>query len=143
MSHTPTLVFDTNTLLSHLLIPSSLPARAVKKDLHDGRLIVSDDTLNELAEVLSRPKFDPYISLNDRQEFFRVFGRVAERVPIVRRVHVCRDPKDDKFLELAINGQASHIVTGDQDLLVLHPFHSIQIITPANYLENTRGSRNP
>ncbi|MCB1863728.1 MAG: putative toxin-antitoxin system toxin component, PIN family, partial [Gammaproteobacteria bacterium] len=97
-------------------------------------------TLNELAEVLSRPKFDPYISLNDRQEFFRVFGRVAERVPIVRRVHVCRDPKDDKFLELAINGQASHIVTGDQDLLVLHPFHNIQIITPANYLENTRGS---
>lgn len=135
MSGTPRLVFDTNTLISHLLIPSSLPAQAVRKGLHEGQLIVSDDTLIELAEVLARAKFDRYISLADRQEFFRVFGRVVEKINIIRRVQACRDPGDDKFLELAINGQASHIITGDQDLLALHPFQSIQIITPVKYIK--------
>ena len=135
MSGTPRLVFDTNTLISHLLMPSGLPAKAVRKGLHEGQLIVSDDTLGELAEVLARAKFDRYISLADRQEFFRVFGRVVEKINIIRRVQACRDPGDDRFLELAINGQASHIITGDQDLLALHPFQSIQIITPLNYIK--------
>jgi uncharacterized protein len=135
MSDPPRLVFDTNTLISRLLIPSSVPAQAVTKGLHTGRLIVSDETLSELAEVLSRPKFDRYISVKDRQAFFRVFGRVVEKVPIIRTVRACRDPRDDKFLELAVNGRASHIITGDQDLLVLHPFQSIQITTPGDYLE--------
>ena len=135
MSDTPRLVFDTNTLISHLLIPSSLPARAVAKGLQEGQLIVSDDTLSELAEVLSRPKFDRYISLKDRQEFFRYFGRVVERITIIRSIQACRDPRDDKFLELAVNGQAAHIITGDQDLLALHPFRSIPLTTPAGYLK--------
>lgn len=135
MSTTPRLVFDTNTLISRLLVPSSIPAQAVSRGLHNGQLIVSGDTLTELAEVLSREKFDRYVSLNDRQEFFRMFGRVVENVTIVRRIQACRDAKDDKFLELAVNGRATHIITGDQDLLTLHPFHSVQIITPAKYLE--------
>jgi len=135
MSDAPRLVFDTNTLISYLLIPSSLPARAVAKGLGEGQLIVSDDTLGELAEVLSRPKFDHYITLQARQEFFRYFGRVVERITIIRSVKACRDPRDDKILELAVNGRASCIITGDQDLLVLHPFQSIPITTPTQYLK--------
>ena len=131
----PRLIFDTNTLISRLLIPGSLPAQAVTKGLHCGQIIVSDETLNELADVLARPRFDRYVSLQDRQEFFRVYGRVVQKVAIIRRVQACRDPKDDKFLELAINGQATHIITGDKDLLTLHPFHSTRIITPARFLE--------
>jgi putative PIN family toxin of toxin-antitoxin system len=134
MSGTPRLVFDTNTLISHLLLPSSLPAQAVRKGLHQGQILVSDETLCELADVLVRPKFDRYISIEERQEFFRVFGRVVEKVHIIRSIQVCRDPKDNKFLELAINGRAGCIITGDQDLLTLHPFHSIEIITPQDYL---------
>ena len=134
MSETPRLVFDTNILISHLLIPTGIPAKAVRKGLHKGRIIVSDDTLNELASVISRPKFDRYISLQDRKDFFRFLGRVVERVAIIRNVRACRDPKDDKFLELAVNGRAETIITGDQDLLALHPFHSIKIITPDEFL---------
>lgn len=134
MSDTPRLVFDTNILISHLLVPTSTPAQAVRKALHHGRIIVSDDTLDELASVISRPKFDPYISLEDRKDFFRFFGRVVEKVAIIRSIQACRDPKDDKFLELAVSGQAEAIITGDQDLLALHPFHSVQIITPGKYL---------
>jgi len=135
MSDRPRLVFDTNTLISHLLLPSSLPSKAVRKGLHQGQILVSDETLGELADVLVRPKFDRYISIEDRQEFFRVFGRVVEKVHVIRSVQVCRDSKDNKFLELAIDGRATSIITGDQDLLILHPFNSIPIVTPQNYLE--------
>jgi len=135
MSVPPKLVFDTNTLISRLLIPDSVPAQAVTRGLQCGRVLVSDATLGELADVLGRSKFDRYISVQDRQAFFRVFGRVVQRVAIIRRVQRCRDPGDDKFLELAINARASHLITGDRDLLVLNPFHTTQIVTPADFLE--------
>lgn len=134
MSGSHRLVFDTNILISHLLLPTSLPAQAVRKGLHQGRILVSDETLNELADVLLRSKFDRYISIRDRQEFFRVFGRVVEKVSVIRNIDVCRDPQDNKFLELAVDGRAGYIITGDQDLLTLHPFNSIEIITPQDYL---------
>ncbi|MBN4063640.1 putative toxin-antitoxin system toxin component, PIN family [Cardiobacterium sp. AH-315-I02] len=132
----PRLVFDTNTLISGLLLPDSQPAHAVKKGLHEGKIIVSSNTLNELAEVLSRAKFNRYISLEDRKEYFRYFARVVEKIEIIRKVKSCRDPKDDKFLEVAINGEAEIIINGDKDLLILHPYQSIQIVTPIHYLNN-------
>jgi putative PIN family toxin of toxin-antitoxin system len=64
-----------------------------------------------------------------------VLGRIAEMVPIVYTVHACRDPRDDKFLDLAVNGEADLIVTGDDDLLVLQSFRGIPVITPARYLK--------
>ncbi len=88
----------------------------------------------ELADVLARPKFDPYMTVDERREFLRLFDRIAERVPIIHVVRACRDPKDDKFLELAVNGAAQLIITGDGDLLALHPFRGIDILTPAHYL---------
>lgn len=95
---------------------------------------MSDATLNELATVLARPKFDPYVSVEDRQEFIRKLGRVAERIPIVYAVHVCRDPKDNAVLETGINGRADLIVTGDSNLLALGLYQGIAILTPAQYL---------
>jgi putative PIN family toxin of toxin-antitoxin system len=90
--------------------------------------------MEELATVLGRPKFDPYLSIADRQEFIRLLGRIAELVPIVRRVRACRDPRDDKFLEVAVNGRAEIIITGDRDLLELNPFIGIAILSPVAYL---------
>lgn len=127
-------VVDTNVLISRLLLPSSAPARALRHIIDHGQLLASDATLTELAEVLSRDKFDRYVDLADRHEFFRELLRVVVRIPITHIVHVCRDPKDDKFLELAVNGRADLVVTGDSDLLVLSPFQQIPIITPASYL---------
>jgi putative PIN family toxin of toxin-antitoxin system len=90
--------------------------------------------MTELADVLARPKFDAYASLEDRQQFLRLLGRIAEMVPVVHTIRICRDPRDDKFLELAVNGEADLLVTGDGDLLALHPFRGIPIITPAAYV---------
>jgi len=127
-------VVDTNVLVSRLLAPSSTAARAVDQALAHGNLLGSEETLAELAEVLARPKFDPYVSREDRREFIRMLGGVMQIVPIIRRVAVCRDPRDDKFLELAVAGEAAAIISGDKDLLVLNPWHGIPILTPAAFI---------
>jgi putative PIN family toxin of toxin-antitoxin system len=129
------IVVDTNALISRLLLPTSVPGQAVRKAVDNGILLVSKATMNELADVLARPKFDRYITLEDRQQFLRLLGRLAEFVPIVYPVHACRDPKDDKFLEVALNGKAELIFTGDADLLALRPWQEIVIISPADYLK--------
>ena len=136
MPHEPErIVADTNLLVSRLLLPQSLPAQAVRKAVDKGQLLVSDATLGELADVLSRAKFDPYVSIEDRQDFIRVLNRVAERVIVTAPIKACRDPKDDKFLEVALNGEANLILTGDHDLLALHPFRGVDILSPREYLE--------
>jgi predicted nucleic acid-binding protein len=56
-------------------------------------------------------------------------------VTITQRVIACRDATDDKFLELAVNGHADVIVSGDADLLVLNPFRGIPIVAPAAFVQ--------
>jgi putative PIN family toxin of toxin-antitoxin system len=125
------VIVDTNVLISRLLIPHSVAGRAVSHLIKITRLLVSEDTLAALAQTIVRDKFNPYVSLEDRQEFFRLYARLAEWVPISSTVRACRDPKDDKFLELAVDGQAQMLVTGDKDLLALSPYRDMQIVTPA------------
>ena len=127
-------VFDTNTLVSRLLVPGGTAALAVDHGLSQGILLVSEATLEELVMVLTRPKFDPYASHQDRQRFIALLGGVSRVVPILHQVQACRDPKDDKFLDVALNGGAKAIITGDQDLLALHPFHGVSIVSPADFL---------
>ena len=129
------IVVDTNALISRLLLPSSVPAQAVRKAVDNSILLISEATMNELADVLARPKFDQYITLKDRQQFLRMLARLAEFVPIVYPVRAWRDPKDDKFLEVALNGESGLILTGDADLLALHPWREIAIVSPAEYLK--------
>jgi len=128
-------VVDTNILVSHLLLPQSTPAKAVRKALDLGDLLVSDATLDELNSVLARPKLAKYVSATDRREFFALLGRVARHIEIIRAITACRDSKDDKFLEVAINGKADALITGDLDLLALHPFLDIPILTPRQFLD--------
>jgi len=115
------VILDTNVLISRLLLVNSTASRAVRLLSERAQPLVSEDTLTELADTLSRPKFDPYVSREDRQGFFELFARVAEWVRITTTIRRCRDPKDNKFLELAIDGKADWIVTGDKDLLELSP----------------------
>jgi len=129
------IVVDSNCLVSRLLLPSSVPEDAVRKAVDSGLLLVSEATMNELADVLARPKFDRYISIADRQQFLRMLARLAEFVPIVYPVRECRDREDDKFLEVALNGKAELILTGDADLLTLHPWRGVPILSPARYLK--------
>lgn len=105
----------------------------MRRIVDDEQLLVSEATVTELVEVLGRPKFDRYVSVEDRQRFLLHLGQVAEMVRILRPIQGCRDPRDDKFLELAVSGDARVIVTGDADLLALHPFQGIDILTAAQW----------
>jgi putative PIN family toxin of toxin-antitoxin system len=129
------VVLDTNALISRLLSRRSVPAQAVELAITRHRILASEATLMELAEVLSRAKLDPYLTIGERQDFLRQFDRIAERIEVLRASRACRDLKDDKFLELAVEGAADIVVTGDGDLLALNPFQGIAIVTPAQCLE--------
>jgi putative PIN family toxin of toxin-antitoxin system len=129
------VVLDTNVVLSGLLFPGSVPSLALLK-AQAATVLASDATLLELLEVMSRDRFDRYVDRDLRQRLVAEFANACETVQIVAPVHVCRDSKDDKFLEVAVDGRADLIVTGDRDLLDLLPFRGIAILTPAEYLEH-------
>lgn len=128
-------VIDTNILVSAVLIKSSIPDVALKKAKSLGIILFSDATFQELQEILNRSKFNKYISVNIRTQFLAKFKLEAEQIKIDEMIKECRDPKDDKFLDVAINGNATHIITGDKDLLDLHPFRGVDIITAKQLLE--------
>lgn len=128
------IVFDTNVIVSALLLKHSVSRQAFDTALASGRLLLSLAVISELNDVLKRKQFDKYILEEERMQFLEVLVREVTIVEITEIITECRDPKDDKFLELAIEGQAVCIVSGDKDLLVLHPFRGIPILTPAEFL---------
>lgn len=128
-------VLDTNTLVSRLLVPGGVAAQAVDRALERGILLVSEGTLAELVEVLARRKFDAYVTQEDRRQFIGLLGGVSRLVPVPHGIRACRDPRDDKFLDVALNGNARAIITGDRDLLELDPFHGVRIVSPAEFLK--------
>ena len=128
------IVMDTNVYVSRLISPHSMPGRAIAKALESDRVLISTATLMELRDVLRRPKLVPYIPPDSVEPFIERILSVAILVEIQAPIRACRDPKDDKFLELAVDGRADAIVTGDSDLLDLHPFRGIAILTPADYV---------
>jgi putative PIN family toxin of toxin-antitoxin system len=127
-------VFDTNTLVSALLFEQSVPAQAFFAALDRGEILLSLATFTELSEVLGRSKFDRYVTQDEREEFLQKLLDEGTVIEVGEAIRECRDPKDDKFLELAVSGAASCLVTGDKDLLVLNPFRGIPILTPSQFL---------
>lgn len=128
-------VVDTTVVVSAVLLPRSVPRQAFDRAAAAGPLLISAATVAELDQVLRRPKFDRYLREEERLEFLAALVREAELVEVTASVTACRDPKDDKFLELAVSGRATHIITGDADLLSLHPFRGVAILTPAQFIE--------
>jgi putative PIN family toxin of toxin-antitoxin system len=128
-------VFDTNVLVSAFLVPDSKPRRALELVRRKGAVLLSAATLVELREVLDRPRILRYTSNQLVEPFLAVLARGAEWVNVTSTIAACRDPKDDKFLELAVDGRATHIITGDFDLLTLNPFREIRILSPHAFLD--------
>ncbi len=134
------VVIDTSTLIGAVLRPGSVPRQAFLAAVGACDLCVSHATLNELREVLQRPKFDRYAPLQARLDFCAL---VAERSRLWQvdaksdeiADGACRDAKDAKFLALALDCQAVALVSSDADLLVLHPWHGVPILTPAAFIE--------
>jgi putative PIN family toxin of toxin-antitoxin system len=132
------IVVDTNIFVSAAIKQASWPASVVRWIDRHGGLIKSKATEDQVIEVLQRP----YITSRMLPLYFANVRRMfsaAESVIILESIVACRDPTDDKFLERAVNGRADMIVTGDHDLLVLHPFRGIPIIDPAAFVQGVAG----
>lgn len=129
------IVIDTSVLVSASLMPSSASYRAFEVATGVGELIVSSPTLTEVEGVLRREKFAKYLSIAVRERFLATLVRISIPVNVTSAIAECRDPEDDKFLALAIDGAATYLITGDADLLVLNPFRGITILTPRDFLK--------
>jgi uncharacterized protein len=129
-------VIDTNTLVSAFIFRYSNPRKAFEQAVKEGEVFASLKTYNEFSEVLLRPKFDKYISLEEKLLALKEFKELAVFRKISETITDCRDPKDDKFLELAVSVNASCIITGDKDLLILNPFRNIPILNAVDFINN-------
>jgi len=112
-------VFDTNSLISASLSPDSVNRKAFDRAREIGIPVYSNETLAEFTETFLRPKFDKYISSGKRLQNIAFFERRSQLIKVSAKIDACRDPKDNKFLELAFEAAAACIITGDKDLLVL------------------------
>jgi putative PIN family toxin of toxin-antitoxin system len=128
------LVFDCNVLISAALVETGTAAKALDAAYAEHKLLLSEPTFDELVTRLARPKFRRYLGDASRIIFLEALSSAARWVEIEGRAQGCRDSDDDKYLETAVRGSADAIVTGDRDLLVMHPFEGISILTPANWL---------
>ncbi|MFM5980547.1 MAG: putative toxin-antitoxin system toxin component, PIN family [Sphaerospermopsis kisseleviana] len=135
MNNLPKYVLDTNIIVSALLFKKSQPRQALDKARYQGNILMSEAIWQEIIEVLSRPKFEKYVTVIEREFFVHWLAESLNFIEIRDTIVACRDAKDDKFLELAVNGNAELIVSGDEDLLILNPFQEIAIVTVRQFLE--------
>ena len=129
------IVPDTNFLISAFLFPGSQPARALATAQRTGKILCSKETLTELTGVLFRPKFDRNSSIEARIRTLLDFRKTVEVVTVQTIIAECRHPKADKFLALALDGEAHLLLTGDSDLLTLNPWRGVQILRPGAFIE--------
>lgn len=127
------VVVDTNLWISFLLT-RNLERLDKLFSSEDFILLVSAELLNEITEVALRPKFRKYFEPSDLADLLISLRDKAELITIKTAVSACRDAKDNFLLALALDGKATHVLTGDKDLLVMHPFEGIQIVTMTDYL---------
>lgn len=131
-------VVDTNVLVSALIRPQGRVGALLRR-LREGTytLLYTQPLLEELVDVLNRPRIRDKYGL-DEEDVKTVLALIllrGEAVAPKRVIVACRDPRDDKFLEAAVAGQADAIVSGDEDLLALDPFEGIPIVSPAVFLQ--------
>ncbi len=129
-------VADTNLVISFFMGSKAPASLAFSRLMDEYQLIASHDTFAEFREVFMREKF-ARIRRERRLAAVSRYRFLVEMIPTVIDVHVCAEPKDDKFLSLAVSGNASLILTSDDHLLRLNPFRGIAILEPSEYLERT------
>jgi putative PIN family toxin of toxin-antitoxin system len=140
MTTRPRVVLDTSVVVSAALQARGIPRSAFDAAAAQGEILISQETVAELQDVFLRAKFDRFVSAAKRLEFLAAYVTAAEPIEIESRVSTCRDPKDNMILDVALNGTAHVIVSGDGDLLTLHPLSlsgssKIEIVTARQFVE--------
>jgi uncharacterized protein len=137
--------FDTSTLVAVCLYPDREPAKIFQQAMLRFELVATHQTLTELAQVLSRPKFDAWRPLQTRMTWYRHCAANMVQYSAIELATECRDAKDNKFLDAALASKAGAIVSSDQDLRVLHPYRDVDVLNlqdfQRRYLTDQLGSR--
>lgn len=138
MSKTPrpeVIVLDTNLVVSAFLRPDGAAAQALVRALQGFEVVASRQTLDELLDVLGRSKFDRYLPRLERLEYAQTYAQAVRLVEVGTCVNDCADPKDNKFLALALDAHASILVSGDKrDLLSMNPYRGMRILSIGQFL---------
>ncbi len=127
------IIIDTNLWISFLLTKDFSRLDKPFSD-HSIVLLFSQELLDEFIEVAQRPKFKQYFSLIDLQELLMLISQKAIFTSVISSVTACRDNKDNFLLSLANDGKATHLITGDKDLLEMKVFGRTRILTFTEYL---------
>jgi putative PIN family toxin of toxin-antitoxin system len=131
------IVIDTNIFISAVLSPSGTAYKAFSKAIKNFKIVHTEETYQELAQRIYKPKFDRYISNPRREDFLSSIRNQSQFSQTTLEIADCRDPDDNKFLELALEVQAKFLLTGDKDLLSLKtqsPYQNL-IISPRDFLD--------
>jgi hypothetical protein len=126
------VVIDTNIWISYLIggLLNELDEWILSGKV---KIVVSEQMLKELSEVIRRPKFKSIFTAERVKELFALLDNYAVVVSPMQRVDICRDPKDNFLLEVALEGQVDYLVTGDDDLLVMDSSRGTRILSPADF----------
>jgi putative PIN family toxin of toxin-antitoxin system len=129
------VIIDSNIWISFLLTGDFLKFDKIIAD-NDLVIILSQELVDEFIEVTQRNKFKKYFNLNDVENLLLKIKTRAVIVQVNSKVTACRDPKDDFLLSLAVDGEATHLITGGKDLLVLKKYGKTKILTATEYLSD-------
>ena len=126
------IIIDTNLWISFLLTNNYTKLDVI---LSKGRkLLFSQQLIEEFVKVVQRPKLKKYFTIEDIENLLITISTKPTFIKVTSEIDICRDPKDNFILALAVDGKATHLLTGDKDLLVLEKIEDTQIITITNYL---------
>lgn len=133
------VVLDTNLVVSAFLQPRGTAAAALAIALREFDVVIAQATLAELADVLSRDKFDRYLDKPTRRLLLTDYAEAARAVQVTEQVTDCTDPRDNKFLALALAAEARLIVSGDRrDLLCMSPWRGVEIVRVRVFVDEWR-----
>ena len=128
------VVFDASSFVSAAMRADGIPERALLHAFRFDQVAISDAVLAEYLKVIHRPRLAKFLNIEVRAFVLRQLQSLGIRFVPAEPITDCRDPKDNKYLELALAAKAEAIVSSDNDLLVLHPWRGVPVVSPASYL---------
>lgn len=130
-----TIVIDTNVLISAGILPSSKTAAVVQLALQHFVIAQNDATWTELESRIAKPKFDRYFGEDGRADYLLTLTQFMVWFGAETTLNISRDSDDDKFIALAIDADASILISGDADLKDIQQHGGVEILSPAQFYD--------
>ena len=126
------VIIDTNIWISFLIGKSLL---GLQRHLNSQsiQVVTCKEQIQELSEVFRRPKIKKYFSTAQFIEFLELLDESAMNIDLKTKTNLCRDPKDNYLISLAIDSKADYLITGDNDLLDLIKVENTEIVKYSDF----------